>query len=81
MTASSCCRRADRMVAGSSLFLGQKEAAALFSKPPHDRTGASIWLLYDGFFSFAVVRQLPTFLLFYNSILAEISQRICFSTK
>ena len=34
----------------------QRETAALKSKPPH--TGMDICLLYDGFFSFAVVRQI-----------------------
>ena len=34
----------------------RKETAALKSKPPL-QMGVSIWLLYDGFFSFAVVWQ------------------------
>ena len=35
----------------------RKETAALKSKPPF-QTGVSNCLLYDGFFSFAVVRQI-----------------------
>ena len=35
----------------------RKETAALKSKPPL-QMGVSIWLLYDGFFSFTIVRQL-----------------------
>ena len=55
-------RRADCLVIGSSKVPdGQKETAALnFSKPPlHKRV--KMCLLYDGFFSFAVVRQLYYF--------------------
>jgi hypothetical protein len=37
----------------------QKEAAALiYSKPPFQKGRMKIPLLYDGFFSFAVVRQI-----------------------
>ena len=40
----------------------RKETAALKSKPPF-QMGVSNCLLYDGFFSFAVVRQLVPFAL------------------
>ncbi len=36
---------------------GQRKAAVHFSKPPQSRLGVLKGLLYDGFFSFAVVRQ------------------------
>ena len=68
MAVSSYCRRAKLQGIGSSLAFGQKEAAALFSKPPQDRMGTSIWLLYDGFFSFAVVRQIKETLLPQNNL-------------
>ena len=55
-------RRADCLVIGSSKVPdGQKETAALnFSKPPLHKS-VKMCLLYDGFFSFAVVRQLYYF--------------------
>ena len=44
----------------------RKETAALKSKPPF-QMGVSNCLLYDGFFSFAVVRQLVPFALILTS--------------
>ena len=42
-----------------SLSFRHKESGGLdFSKPPFNSLGVSIGLLYDGFFSFAVVRQM-----------------------
>lgn len=36
----------------------KRNGGSVFSKPPEDSIGALIDLLYDGFFSFAVVRQI-----------------------
>ena len=44
----------------------RKETAALKSKPPF-QMGVSNCLLYDGFFSFAVVRQIISFALILTS--------------
>ena len=44
----------------------RKETAALKSKPPF-QMGVSNCLLYDGFFSFAVVRQVVSFALILTS--------------
>ena len=44
----------------------RKETAALKSKPPF-HMGVSNCLLYDGFFSFAVVRQIISFALILTS--------------
>lgn len=50
-------------VVSSLVYDRRKETAALiFAKPPH-QMGVSNGLLYDGFFSFAVVRQIDYFLL------------------
>ncbi len=44
---------------GYRFFREQKETAALISqKPPCENGRVEISLLYDGFFSFAVVRQI-----------------------
>ena len=47
----------------------RKETAALKSKPPF-QMGVSNCLLYDGFFSFAVVRQIK--ILNYNSLMVAV---------
>lgn len=54
------CRHAACKVIGSSLFRYKaKNGGFDFSKPPF-QMGVLIGLLHDGFFSFAVVRQLFT---------------------
>ena len=51
MAASSCCRRAGRMMCwGVVGFQTKRSGGSGIPKPPQDRIGASIWLLYDGFF-------------------------------
>ena len=61
MAASSYCRRAKLQGIGSSLVFGQKEAAALIVQSRRWLYGRVIGLLYDGFFSFAIVRQQVSF--------------------
>lgn len=58
MAASSYCRRAKLQGIGSSLVFGQKEAAALIVQSRRWLYGRVKGLLYDGFFSFAIVRQM-----------------------
>ena len=52
-----------RVGAGFDVYVGfllfaKRNGGSVFSKPPEDSIGALIDLLYDGFFSFAVVRQI-----------------------
>ena len=61
MAASSYCRRAKLQGIGSSLVFGQKEAAALIVQSRRWLYGRVKGLLYDGFFSFAIVRQQVSF--------------------
>ena len=53
------CRRTRLQGVGSSFILDRRKetAALIFSKPPLHRR-VEMCLLYDGFFSFAVVRQI-----------------------
>ena len=67
MAASSYCRRAQLQGIGSSLVLGQKEAAALIVQSRRWLYGRVKGLLYDGFFSFAIVRQQVSLILTGNS--------------
>jgi hypothetical protein len=61
MAATSFSRRRFDGVTLYFVFRQGKNGGFDFSKPP--RLGMRIWLLYDGFFSFAVVRQITSYLL------------------
>jgi len=49
---------ASSFYAAAKAVRAKKNGGLDFSKPPFNSLGVSIGLLYDGFFSFAVARQI-----------------------